>query len=139
MRIGFIGAGIVGTSLAALLEKRGYEVSDVADKSKTQLKSFAGMLPRCRSHVSNQGVVDGAETVFLTVPDDSIGSMVQELKWRPGQAVVHCSGAASSGILEPAQTRHTGHSGRLPSPRRVPMGRCRGRNPGGGRPASGGR
>jgi predicted short-subunit dehydrogenase-like oxidoreductase (DUF2520 family) len=47
--------------------------------------------------------VDKAQLVFITTPDGAIASVVSEIKWRPGQSVVHCSGADSTDILKPAK------------------------------------
>jgi predicted short-subunit dehydrogenase-like oxidoreductase (DUF2520 family) len=48
-------------------------------------------------------VADTAELVFITTPDDSIASVVSEIQWRRGQSIIHCSGALSTDILEPAR------------------------------------
>jgi predicted short-subunit dehydrogenase-like oxidoreductase (DUF2520 family) len=48
-------------------------------------------------------VADAAELVFITTPDDAIPSVASEVRWRPGQSVVHCSGADSTDILAPAR------------------------------------
>ena len=48
-------------------------------------------------------MADTAELVFITTPDDAIASAVAEVKWHPGQSVVHCSGADSTDVLEPAK------------------------------------
>jgi predicted short-subunit dehydrogenase-like oxidoreductase (DUF2520 family) len=52
-----------------------------------------------------------ASIVFLTVPDDGIASLCREIAddggWRKGQAVVHCSGALPSDVLEPAREQGT--------------------------------
>ena len=49
-----------------------------------------------------QDVVDRADIVFLTVPDDAIAAVASRLKWREGVAAVHCSGAAELTVLEAA-------------------------------------
>jgi predicted short-subunit dehydrogenase-like oxidoreductase (DUF2520 family) len=48
-------------------------------------------------------VVDTAELVFITTPDDVIAQVCSEVQWREGQSVAHCSGAHSLDILEPAK------------------------------------
>jgi len=48
-----------------------------------------------------------AELVFVTTPDSAITPVVSEIKWHPGQSVVHCSGAGSTDILEPARKSGT--------------------------------
>jgi len=47
-------------------------------------------------------VADAAEFVFVTTPDAVIATVAYEVQWRPGQSVVHCSGADSTRSLEPA-------------------------------------
>jgi len=48
-------------------------------------------------------VADAAELIFITTPDGAIARVASEIKWHPGQSVVHCSGADSTDILEPAK------------------------------------
>jgi predicted short-subunit dehydrogenase-like oxidoreductase (DUF2520 family) len=48
-------------------------------------------------------VADAAELVFITTPDDVIATVASEVQWHPEQNVVHCSGADSTQILEPAK------------------------------------
>jgi predicted short-subunit dehydrogenase-like oxidoreductase (DUF2520 family) len=50
-------------------------------------------------------VADISELVFLTTPDDAIALVAAQIHWRQGQSVVHCSGADSTEILEPARKR----------------------------------
>ena len=53
-----------------------------------------------------QGVADAADWVFVTVPDDAIPGVVNHVRWRPGQLVLHCSGAGERDLLDAA--RHAG-------------------------------
>jgi len=102
LKIGFIGAGTVGTALAARLAGKGYPVvaaSSRSHKSARKLAEAAGG----RAFDSNQAVADNAELIFITTPDDVIASVVSEVRWHPGQSVVHCSGADSTDILQPAR------------------------------------
>jgi predicted short-subunit dehydrogenase-like oxidoreductase (DUF2520 family) len=41
--------------------------------------------------------------VFITTPDDVIAQVCSEVHWHKGQSVLHCSGAHSVDILEPAK------------------------------------
>ncbi|MBI4267269.1 MAG: DUF2520 domain-containing protein [Chloroflexi bacterium] len=101
LKIGFIGAGTVGTALAMRLSTRGYPVVAVASRSQTSAEKLA-QLVGCRA-LSKQAVADDAELVFITTPDAAIGTVAGEVKWHPGQSVVHCSGADSTAVLEPAR------------------------------------
>jgi len=102
-KVGFIGAGKVGTALAARLFKGGYPVIAVADINIPAAQKLADLVPGCRVFRIAQEVADNAEHVFMTTPDDFIPKVASELAWRPEQNVVHCSGAASIDILEQAE------------------------------------
>ena len=109
-KIGFIGAGTVGTALAVRLKERGYPVIAVASRSKSSADKLAASVPGCQPYDKKQAVADIAELVFITTPDDAITQVASELKWHKGQSVVHCSGAHSLDILEPA-ARAGAHAG----------------------------
>ncbi len=103
VKIGFIGAGTVGTALAVRLSQAGFSVIAVFDLNPNSAQRMAGMVANCQVCNSAQEVADQAELVFITTPDDIIPKMAAEVNWRAGQNVVHCSGAASLDILEPAR------------------------------------
>ncbi len=103
MKIGFIGAGTVGTALAVRLSSKGYPVIAVASRTKTSAQRLAQAVPGCRVCDSPQEVADIAQLVFITTSDDAIARVARELRWHAGQSVVHCSGADSTDILEPAR------------------------------------
>jgi predicted short-subunit dehydrogenase-like oxidoreductase (DUF2520 family) len=102
-KVGFIGAGKVGTALAARLFKGDYPIIAVADINIPAAQKLADLVPGCYVFESAQEVVDNTEHVFITTPDDFIPKVASELTWRAEQNVVHCSGAASIDILEPAE------------------------------------
>lgn len=102
-RLGFIGAGPVGTTFAKRLSEKGYPVVAVADISPASAERFAGLVPGCAVCAENQAVLDAAETVFITTADDFIAKVCAGLKWRSGQTVVHCSGASTVQSLDAAR------------------------------------
>jgi predicted short-subunit dehydrogenase-like oxidoreductase (DUF2520 family) len=102
-KAGFIGAGKVGTALAARLSEGGYPVIAATDINIASAQKLAELVPGCHVFDSAQHVVDNTEHIFITTPDDFISRVASELTWHPGQNVVHCSGAASIDILEPAE------------------------------------
>jgi predicted short-subunit dehydrogenase-like oxidoreductase (DUF2520 family) len=103
--MGFIGAGVVGTALASRLSLQGYRVVAVYDLSLTAAQGLAEVVTDCQLCKGAHDVANTAEFVFITVPDDIIPQVVAEVGWHTGQIVVHCSGAASTDILEPAKER----------------------------------
>jgi predicted short-subunit dehydrogenase-like oxidoreductase (DUF2520 family) len=101
--VGFIGAGKVGTALAAGLSKGGYSVFAVTDTNPQAAETFAHRIPGCRVFKDGQLIADKADHIFITTPDDYIQKVASQFTWHPNQSVVHCSGAASTDILESAE------------------------------------
>jgi predicted short-subunit dehydrogenase-like oxidoreductase (DUF2520 family) len=101
--IGFIGAGTTGTALAVRLAQRGYQIIAVSSRSLTSAEKLAGMISGCQAYKGAQKVADVAQLVFITTPDDIIPEAAAEIQWHKEQGVVHCSGAHSVDILEPAK------------------------------------
>ena len=99
LRLGFVGAGVVGTTLAIALFRCGYRVVACASRSRAAPRRLAATVPGCVAVDTPQEVVNSADLVFLTVPDDAIQGVAASLTWRPGQAAVHCSGAYSRDVL----------------------------------------
>jgi predicted short-subunit dehydrogenase-like oxidoreductase (DUF2520 family) len=108
LRLGFVGAGIVGRSLAMLLSQRGYPIVSVTSRSAKSAETLAGSIPHCRVGTIHD-VQKTSDLIFLTVPDDQIepvaARLAQEMSWRTGQAVVHCSGALSLDALPALRER----------------------------------
>ena len=103
LKLGFIGAGTVGTALAVRLNSKGYQVVAVSSRSQTSAENLAQVIKGCHDFNNNQDVADASELIFITTPDDAIATVISQIKWHPGQSVVHCSGADSADILEPAK------------------------------------
>jgi predicted short-subunit dehydrogenase-like oxidoreductase (DUF2520 family) len=103
LKLGFIGAGTVGTALAARLSQSGYPVVAVASRTKASAQKLSDAVGYCPVFDTNQEAADHAELIFITTPDDAIAPVAAEIKWHPGQSVIHCSGADSVASLEPAK------------------------------------
>lgn len=104
MRIGVVGAGKVGSAVSLLLQKAGYQVAGVASRTRESAERLASRL--------GCAVLPAAEVsrlvdcLLITTSDDAIARVAAEIAseggFRPGQFVVHMSGALSSGVLQPA-------------------------------------
>ena len=103
LRLGFIGAGTVGTALSVRLSDKGYPVVAVSSRSQTSAENLAQAITGCCAVNNNQEVADAAELIFITTPDDIIASVASKIQWHAEQSVVHCSGALSADILESAK------------------------------------
>src|SRR5437899_3702741 len=102
LKLGIIGAGRVGTALAMSFAGGGYAVIAVASRSIASSRRLVRRIRGARAMSSLQEAADRADLVFLTVPDDSIGTVASGIRWRAGVACVHCSGAADLDVLSKA-------------------------------------
>lgn len=101
-QIGFIGAGITGTALAARLFEKGYGIKAVASRTLSSAQRLASRAGSCQIFNNPQEVADNCQFIFITTPDDLINSIANSVQWKKGQYVVHCSGALSLEVLDPA-------------------------------------
>jgi predicted short-subunit dehydrogenase-like oxidoreductase (DUF2520 family) len=101
--IGIIGAGITGTALAVRLAQHDYHIGAVSSRSMSSAQRLSSKIAQCRIYETNQGVADNAQYIFITTPDDAIATVTNSIKWHENQYVLHCSGAHSLDILEPAK------------------------------------
>ncbi len=102
-KIGIIGAGTVGTALAGCLSAKGYDVAGVNSRTMASARRLAARVESARVYPDAQVLADAVDWVFVTTPDNVIPIVVSSLMWRRGQAVLHCSGADSLDVLEPAR------------------------------------
>ena len=106
-RIGFIGAGRVGTALAVAFSRAGWDVSGVASRDAARRDRFRSLVPSARAFADAPNVLDEADLIFLTVPDDAIAGTAGGLHLYSGQALVHTSGALPASVLAPAMAAGT--------------------------------
>lgn len=100
LKVGFIGAGTVGTALALRLLQKDYQVVSVTSRTRASADRLALAVEGCKAYDSKQAVADTCDIVFITTPDDAIEMVVQEAQWHKSQSVVHCSGSDSLDVLE---------------------------------------
>jgi predicted short-subunit dehydrogenase-like oxidoreductase (DUF2520 family) len=103
LKIGIIGAGTVGSAFAAGLMDSGYCVVAGSSRTAASAEKLAKTIPDCQAFSTSQKVADTSDIVFITTPDAVIPEIVSTVRWHAGQSVVHCSGADSTAILEPAR------------------------------------
>lgn len=104
--MGVIGAGRVGAVLANALRAVGHAVvgaTAVSDESRDRVEALLPGVPV----LEVDEVVERAELVLLTVPDDVLPGLVAGLaelgRWQPGQLIVHASGRYGTEVLAPAR------------------------------------
>lgn len=100
MRIGFIGAGKVGSSLGKYFSMKGLELSGYF--SQTQTSSLeAAQFTDSKQYFSKQELIADSDLLFITVTDGAIQSVWESIKTEnlTGKFICHCSGSLSSGIF----------------------------------------
>ena len=102
-KLGFIGAGPVGTAFAVNLSKRDYQIIGIFDVIREAAQRFADDVSGCQIYEKAQDLADSADMIFITTPDDIIPKVADGIKWRTGQSAVHCSGASTVHSLETAR------------------------------------
>ena len=102
--IGVIGCGRLGSSLALGLSAAGLPVCGLADRTLAGAKRLARRVPGATA-LPASALIERCGLVILAVPDDAIEPLCAALAWRPGQAVVSCSGALPLSVLDAAAKR----------------------------------
>lgn len=100
MRIGFIGAGHVGYTLARYLNDKNHNVCGIYSKNLDDSIDCA-KFSISEYYRSLKDLIDRCDTLFLTVNDDSIIDVVNELKSLnvKDKILIHTSGSLSSDIF----------------------------------------
>lgn len=91
-RVGVIGAGATGTTLARVLAACGAHVVAVASRSRASAAALAALLPGARA-LPVEDLPGVADLILLAVSDAAITPLAETLPWRAGQGVTHLSGA----------------------------------------------
>lgn len=102
LKVAFIGAGRLAHTLARDLVHAGYPVVAVASRTAASADRLTARLPGSRT-TTPQHAADMADLVFVTTSDSAIETACVAVTWRPGQTAVHCSGAATAGLLAKAK------------------------------------
>jgi len=103
--VGVVGAGRVGTALAAALRRAGHRIEAVSAVSEASLRRVEKILPGTPVRRPEE-VVASADLVLLTVPDDVLPGLVAGLASTgaplSGRMLAHASGRHGLAVLEPA-------------------------------------
>lgn len=103
--VGVVGAGRVGAVLGSALRSVGHAVVGVTAVSAESRDRAEALLPSVPV-LTVEEIVERAELVLLTVPDDVLPDLVRGLadlgRWQTGQLLVHTSGRFGTDVLQPA-------------------------------------
>ncbi len=105
--IAIIGPGKVGTAIAILATKAGRAVSAVGGRDRARTARAAAAISPSAKPCRPRQAAAAAGLVLLTVSDDAIASVCDELaeSFAKGAVVAHCSGALGSEVLGSARRR----------------------------------
>ena len=110
MKIGFIGAGKVGFSLGRYMMEQDMPVSGYYSQNVNSAKEAAAFT-QTNYYSTMEELVYASDIIFLTVPDQNIKTVWEELKQfnLKNRLICHCSGALSSQVFY--EMAHTGGYG----------------------------
>lgn len=107
-RIAFIGSGNVAWHLAPALENAGHAIIEVYSRSKKNADLLVNRLYNAKVKTDLDFSESKADIYFISISDDAIAEVSQELALPYGATVVHTSGAQSLGILGYTAAEATG-------------------------------
>ncbi|WP_326562172.1 Rossmann-like and DUF2520 domain-containing protein [Micromonospora sp. NBC_01796] len=106
LTVGVIGTGRVGAVLGAALAGSGHRVRAASGVSAAAKARIAQLLPGAVNLPAAEVARAGVDLLIIAVPDDALAAVVSGLAetraLRPGQLVLHTSGAHGLGVLAPA-------------------------------------
>lgn len=104
IKIGFIGAGKVGTGLGVYFASRGKHIAGYYSRSIESAKAAAALTKACAFTDMFQLALQ-CDLIFITTPDDQIASAWNELTTcnLKNKIICHTSGAVSSAVFERAK------------------------------------
>ncbi len=103
LKIGFIGAGKVGTAMGVYLKEKNYNILGYYSRTYESAQNAAA-LTNSNASIKLESLVKNSDLLFITTNDDEISNICNRLLdeglINEEKIVVHMSGADSSKILE---------------------------------------
>jgi predicted short-subunit dehydrogenase-like oxidoreductase (DUF2520 family) len=106
--VAIIGLGKTGTAVGYLLRRAGYPIVAVTCRSHSSLQDrirYTG--GKAFAAEANAEAASLATCIFIATPDDTVSSVcsaiAQQGGFKPGDKVIHLSGAGGLDLLEPAR------------------------------------
>jgi predicted short-subunit dehydrogenase-like oxidoreductase (DUF2520 family) len=107
--IAIIGAGKLGTHLGYALSRIGHRIIALSDSTLQQARQSQELIGEGEYGDDNSYAAQNSQWIILTVPDDAIERVAEELAcadidWQ-NKFVFHCSGLLSTGCLIPLEKK----------------------------------
>ena len=107
--VAIIGAGVVGTAIGYLLNKRGYPVTGIGSRSLDSAKRARELIGSGTASTDLCSIAKNADIVFITTSDSAIRGVCSKIAagngFKRGSVVFHTCGALSSKVLLSAKKR----------------------------------
>lgn len=111
MKIGFIGAGKVGTSLGIFFKNNGLSLSGYFSRSDFSSQNAADLTESC-SFPDIPELLKVSSLVFITTGDDQISSVINQIAQTSllteNHTLIHTSGALSTDLFDPIKATGCG-------------------------------
>ena len=108
-RFSIVGAGRLGTALAAALVRRGWQVEAIVDREARAARESRRIVGRGRASTSLAAAAKAGGAVIIAVPDDAVAGVAAALAGASGswakRGVFHTSGLLPAGVLGPLAAR----------------------------------
>lgn len=102
--ISIIGTGALGSTLARALDRQGYDLKSLFNRTETKANELGEQLGVKITGSFPASEQELGRLLFLAVPDDAIGEVVRQLSEKirdfSGRTVAHCSGNSTSQLLD---------------------------------------
>lgn len=107
--ISIVGAGRVGRALGRRLRELGWRIGVVAARTEASARKAVRFIGEGQPQAGVTRQIFGSKTILVSVPDDVIASVADELARMGGEelrgkVVLHTSGALNSGVLQSVRT-----------------------------------
>jgi predicted short-subunit dehydrogenase-like oxidoreductase (DUF2520 family) len=104
-----VGAGRLGTALAAALVRRGWQAEAIVDRDARAARESRRIAGRGRASTSLAAAAKSGGTVIIAVPDDAVAGVAAALAGAAGswskRNVLHTSGLLPAAVLGPLAAR----------------------------------
>lgn len=107
-KIGFIGAGRVGTAFGQYMKEAGLGVSGYYSHNGASAEQASKVIDG-QVYDSVPAIVADCAILFITTPDDAIANMAETIAEAvdslEGKWIIHCSGSLESTVLDPCAVK----------------------------------
>ncbi len=106
--ISIVGAGRVGRALGRRLRELGWQIGVVAARTEASARKAVRFIGEGQAQAGVTRKIFGCQTILVSVPDDAIACVADELARMGGEElrdkiVLHTSGALSASMLQPVR------------------------------------